>query len=227
MPKIVDHDARRQELVEATWRVIVRVGLDETTTREIAREAGCSSGSLAYYFKDKDDILIKARELSHGHVRERFVVAVSKLDGLAALRAVVHEALPLDDERLLEAHIELSFWARALNNQRLHDIHEEEVEHFWSWLADLVRAARGGGEIDTEATDDEIVHQLMVLIDALSAQALLHPARTSGRRQVEMVDDVLRAVATPAAAAAVLPPRRRTPVRRRRTAPIRVASTGR
>ncbi|MBA4102389.1 MAG: TetR/AcrR family transcriptional regulator, partial [Arthrobacter sp.] len=36
MPKIVDHDERRLELVDATWRIIARQGLEGATMREIA-----------------------------------------------------------------------------------------------------------------------------------------------------------------------------------------------
>ena len=57
LPKIVDHEVRRQELVEAAWRVINRIGLERTTIREIATESGCSTGALAHYFRTKDDIL--------------------------------------------------------------------------------------------------------------------------------------------------------------------------
>ena len=37
MPKIVDHELRRQELLAAAWRVIARTGVVGLTTREIAR----------------------------------------------------------------------------------------------------------------------------------------------------------------------------------------------
>ncbi len=39
MPKVVDWDARRDEVLAATWRVIARHGLAGTTVRKIAREA--------------------------------------------------------------------------------------------------------------------------------------------------------------------------------------------
>ena len=57
MPKIVDWDARRDEILSATWRVIARDGIAKATIRAIAREAGCSRGILAHYFDDKADIL--------------------------------------------------------------------------------------------------------------------------------------------------------------------------
>jgi Bacterial regulatory proteins, tetR family len=42
MPKKIDHEERREELVRAVWRVIVDRGVDEATMREIARESGYS-----------------------------------------------------------------------------------------------------------------------------------------------------------------------------------------
>ena len=50
MPKIVDHDERREEILSAAIRVIDSVGLDNTTTRAIALESGYSNGVLSHYF---------------------------------------------------------------------------------------------------------------------------------------------------------------------------------
>ena len=40
MPKIIDHDERRQELIEASWAVIAAEGLEGVTMRKIATAAG-------------------------------------------------------------------------------------------------------------------------------------------------------------------------------------------
>ncbi|MBW0103982.1 TetR/AcrR family transcriptional regulator, partial [Pseudonocardia sp. KRD291] len=57
MPKIVDHDQRREEILDAAIRVIGTVGIDHATTRAIARESGYSTGVLSHYFEDKDELL--------------------------------------------------------------------------------------------------------------------------------------------------------------------------
>ena len=71
MPKIVDWDARRDEILSATWRVIVRDGIAGATVRAIAREAHCSPGILAHYFDDKADIMGSALVLAHRRVAAR------------------------------------------------------------------------------------------------------------------------------------------------------------
>ena len=119
MPKIVNWDERRDEILSATWRVIARDGIAKATIRAIAREAHCSPGILAHYFGDKADILGAALLLSHRRVRARMDARAAGLAGLDALRVIMLEALPLDDERDLEARIEISFWGRALGNPEL------------------------------------------------------------------------------------------------------------
>ncbi|HMQ28716.1 MAG TPA: TetR family transcriptional regulator, partial [Acidimicrobiales bacterium] len=62
MPKIVDHEARRGEIVRAAWRIIVRDGFDAATMAAIAAEAGFANGALKPYFATKHDLLVAAFE---------------------------------------------------------------------------------------------------------------------------------------------------------------------
>ena len=40
MPKIVDHDQRRREIVEVTWRFIAREGIEKLNLRDLAEWPG-------------------------------------------------------------------------------------------------------------------------------------------------------------------------------------------
>ena len=90
MPKIVNWDERRDEILSATWRVIARDGIAKATVRAIAREAHCSAGILAHYFDDKADILGSALMLSHRRVAARMDARAAGLD--RARRAPRHHA---------------------------------------------------------------------------------------------------------------------------------------
>ena len=50
--------ARREQIVEAATRVFAKKGFRRATTREVARAAGVSEGTIYNYFKDKDALLI-------------------------------------------------------------------------------------------------------------------------------------------------------------------------
>ena len=71
MPKQVDHDKRRLAFAAAAYRVIARRGLAGATVREIAKEAGFTTGALVHYFPSKDEILIRASEYGALIVRKR------------------------------------------------------------------------------------------------------------------------------------------------------------
>src|ERR1700751_317579 len=119
MPKKADHDARREGFALAAWRIIAERGIDEVTIREIAREAGYSSGVLAHYFENKDDLLLNALTISHEQIYRRYEAEIATSRAYDALRAVLLDNLPLDKQRELETRIEMSFWARSLRNEEL------------------------------------------------------------------------------------------------------------
>lgn len=193
MPKIVDWDERRDEILSATWRVIARDGITGATIRAIAKEANCSRGILGHYFDDKADILGSALVLSHRRVGARMAQASTGLTGLAALRAVMLEALPLDERRDLEAQIEISFWGRALGNARLRELQHSEFDRLCARLHGHLQEAARLGELARDCDLRLATHQLVVLIDGLSAQRVLYQDRVTPQRQVEMLDDLLRA----------------------------------
>ncbi len=191
MPKIVDWDAKRDDILSATWRVIARDGLPGATIRAIAREANCSRGILAHYFDDKADILGSALVMSHRRVAARMDAATAGLTGLKALHVAMLEALPLDAQRDLEAQIEISFWGRALGTSELRDLQNSEFERLWARLRRHLAEAARLGEL-AEALDlDFATHQLVALIDGLSAERVLYPGRVPANRQVAMLDRLL------------------------------------
>lgn len=191
VPKIVDHAARRKEIVAATWRVIARDGLAGTTIREIAREAGYSNGVLAHYFADRDEILASALVMAHQGVRERTDIRIRGLRGLTALRLLLIESLPLHDQGLLEAKIEVSFWGDAVGNSKLMKIQNQEVDTFLDRIRALVAQAVEDGDLDDQADVDAVVRDCHILVDGLSVQAVMYPARTTPEVQVERLDALL------------------------------------
>ncbi len=54
--------ARREQIVEAATRVFAQKGFRRATTREVAREAGVSEGTIYNYFEGKDALLMAILE---------------------------------------------------------------------------------------------------------------------------------------------------------------------
>ncbi|GII82026.1 HTH-type transcriptional regulator PksA [Sphaerisporangium siamense] len=179
MPKIVDHDARREEVVDAARRVILREGIDAATTRAIAKEAGYSNGVLTHYFADKDDILLSALRSSHRRIVERLRAKLAGLTGMAALRELLLDNLPLDEERARETALEVGFWSRSLTEGTLREVQREEAAELRHLVRALLDAAAGAGEIAPGQDLDDAAERLLALVDGLSLHRLLYPDRLS------------------------------------------------
>nr|WP_055509792.1 TetR/AcrR family transcriptional regulator [Nonomuraea pusilla] len=178
MPKIVDHEERRREVMSAARRVIVRDGIDAATTRAIAKEAGYSNGVLAHYFADKDEILLSALRESHERIRARLTGKVEGVSGLAALRELLLDNLPLDAERTQETRLEVSFWSRSLASERLAEVQRAEAADLRAAVRHLLGQARAAGELGTcDDSLDDLAEHLLALVDGLSLHLLLYPDR--------------------------------------------------
>jgi AcrR family transcriptional regulator len=198
MPKIVDHDERRAEIIRATWRVIAREGIANATTREIAKEAGYSPGVLAHYFTGKADILASALIASHRNVRSRTDARNKGTSGLPALRALMLESLPLDEQRVIEAKVEVSFWGQAVGNAELVKIQNAEVDGLWERIRRRLVEADQEGRLRQGLDIDLAVHSCLALIDSLSLRAVLYPARTANDDQIAMLDALFTLITRPA-----------------------------
>lgn len=194
MPKIVDHDARRRQIVMATWRVIAAGGLAGATIREIAREAGCSSGVLAHYFTDRQDILASAMVMAHRGVRDRTDAQLEGVHGLAALRVMMLESLPLDGQRVLEARIEACFWGEAVGNERMMKLQNTEVDGFCARIKQRLLEADKASEVRSGLDLDAVVEQFLALMDGFSIQAVLNPGRLPAERQIVHLDALLDSI---------------------------------
>jgi AcrR family transcriptional regulator len=182
LPKIVNHRERREEVVEATRRIILREGIEAATTRAIAREAGYSNGVLTHYFADKDDIMLSALHSSHRRIVERLRGKLAGLTGLAALRELLLDNLPLDDERVQESGLEIGFWSRSMTSPALLDAQRAEAEELRYLVRSLLGTASEAGEIATAEDLDDVAERLLALVDGLSVHRLLYPDRLGAER---------------------------------------------
>lgn len=179
MPKIVDHDKRRLELVEATWRIIAKRGIEGATMREIAMEAGFANGALKPYFPTKDDLLTFAFAHVFNQTNARMDSATVGQHGLAALRSYCHEILPLDAERLNEARIAIAFWQRALTDTAKAALHDSSMEQWREALFAKLREAKDLGELRGGLNDEDIVGGIMTFVLGAQITATLTPEHHS------------------------------------------------
>lgn len=190
MPKVVDHDVRRAELVAATWHVIAEEGLEAATVRRIAEAAGCTTGRVTHYFDSKDEVLVAALREVHRAAADRMVAHLD-LSGPEGLRAVLLEALPLDEPRRLEWRVWLAFWGRAATDAALRNEQERRYAEWRALLDDIVRRV---GPPRSASARRTVVDVVAAAVDGLGIQAVLEPDGFSPHRLKRAVDELLTAV---------------------------------
>ncbi|MFG1947023.1 TetR/AcrR family transcriptional regulator [Nonomuraea sp. NPDC048826] len=172
MPKIVDHEARRQHIAEAVHRVIDAQGMDRVSLREVAAEARVSMGQVQHYFATKDEMLVTA--LRHLNTRiTRRVAAVGPSTPRALLRVGTLELLPLDDERRFEARVGLAFLARAAVSPSLAALLREGLPHVLAFYAAQIRAAQTTGQIPATADPDREATILFAFAQGMVSPTLI------------------------------------------------------
>lgn len=188
MPKVIDHDQRRRDIIEVTRGLIIQGGIEAATMREIAAEAGFANGALKHYFPGKDDIIQGTYELSLAQMSEVVRIGVEGKRGLAALRGMSEASLPLDTDRITAARVLLSFWERAASNEHLHEIY---VGHLVTWrqaLAQFIVEGRADGDILCTTPDEQLIDELVVMNVGANLMSLMDPERSTPALQQAHLD---------------------------------------
>lgn len=106
-------ESTKDRLIAAFLTITAARGLDQATMREVAKEAGVSVGSVQYYGRTKDDLLL----IVHQHLVDRIIARGETVPRRgpvgSVIRAFAHQFLPLDEIRATEQRVYLAFAARA------------------------------------------------------------------------------------------------------------------
>ncbi len=167
------------------------------TVRRIAEEAGCTTGRITHYFADKEEVLVAALRQVHRAAGQRMLAAIEQRSGLEALRAVLAEALPLDQERVVEWRVWLAFWGSAATSISLQAEQHQRYREWRTLLKRVLAAAQQDGQLPASNDLDRLVDQIVALVDGFGLQGVLdrqHPQPEQlASRLNDAVDALIRA----------------------------------
>ena len=193
MPKVVDHDARRRSLIEASWDVIASEGIEGVTLRKVAAAAGCTTGRLTHYFSSRDDLILSAlRSVYADSARRMVAIEKGEKDPETRLRHIVYEALPLNRTRLREWRVWIVFWAAATANDGLA---AENAQRFKAWQRLLTKLIT---DVSSRDQTEQRAFELASMIDGLGIRICLTTNRRTQAMARTAVDEwVTRLVIEP------------------------------
>ena len=200
MPKVVDQDARRQQVAQAVWRVVRKHGLDGATIRRVASEAGMSIGLVQHYFSSKEQMERFAFDRMIAAAQERMAERVEAMGLPASAHSVIRILLaeltiPADEQRLAEYQVLLSFSLRALQRPDLAlelQTNDAWLQHF---IAEQLRQAQRQGEVPAELDPEVETTLLLCFADGCGQRILL--GQLDSERGAEALDQMLTRLFTP------------------------------
>ncbi|GGT33809.1 TetR/AcrR family transcriptional regulator [Nonomuraea spiralis] len=206
MPKVVDHEQRREELVRVVWEIISREGIEGATVRRVAEAAGISVGGLRHYFDNQRGLLSFAAEAVARSVTKRIIGHLdAELSGMRRAQLILEEMLPLDDDR----RVEVDVWLACLVRSRMDESMAEQRRAGWAGERHICRLAvafrhglplptRIGQEFGDAGLEGQAM-RLHVFMDGLTLQTAAYPHNFTPQAVRRMVHEELCRLGEPSA----------------------------
>ena len=133
---------RRSQLIRAAYKVVGQKGYYDFTIRDIAREAGLSTGLVHYYFKNKEGLLLNLLKEMNTNLKHYLNKALTELsDPRDKLLAFCDQAFDLLDKEKAYFYVLIYFWAQINHNNR---IRQANVKLFQSYRDEIAAILKEG-----------------------------------------------------------------------------------
>lgn len=220
MPKYVDADQRRQDVVEAVFRIIASDGLERASLREVADEAGLAVGSVRHYFSSSEELLVHSFGVVVDRITRRLGEAAQAVAACTpatsehreAVLTLLGQILPLDEERAVDSCV----WLAFKNAARIRPFLLPEADRSHRAVAaamgqlvmqltapasgmfeDATDSDPGGHIVDRQALVTE-AERLLAVLEGLSMHALLQPEWMTAQMCHDVLESHLRTLGPPA-----------------------------
>jgi AcrR family transcriptional regulator len=165
---------RRELLVKAASRVLVRDGFAAATTRAICLEAGMKQGFFHYCFTDRDELL---REVAAGLLDAQVSASIGAVGGEGTITDAVVDALSVYWDAVEAAPGRHQVWfeitASVLRDRRAAEIARH---HYRRYLDGIVQSLRQIAEIRRvvwDVPEDVMARQVVTVLDGLTLHYLI------------------------------------------------------
>jgi AcrR family transcriptional regulator len=119
MPKIVDKESKKNEIMQAAMKVFARKGVVKTKMIDIAEEAAIGKGTIYEYYRSKDDIFADVFHFFFLNMEKSMQEGILKIsDPIEKLKYIIDFSirnLIQSDQKFMR--IMMDFWAEGIRNK--------------------------------------------------------------------------------------------------------------
>ena len=172
MPKIVDHDERRQEFVAALWRIVEHHGSAAVSIRSVADEAGVSKSNIAYYFPTMVDLLAAAVDEVVAHAQSRAAQLDQQDLDIDKATKLVMLAIPDTPMRRRQAQVWIKLVTEHDGDAHVRTLLNDFNKRVRAGLLAMLKLFDASGLVSKDRKLNIEAVRLHALIDGLSLQTM-------------------------------------------------------
>ncbi|AID41676.1 TetR/AcrR family transcriptional regulator [Staphylococcus xylosus] len=184
MPKIVDHEKKKQQIVQFAWQSIVNEGAKGATVRNIANLAKMTPGQIRYYYPNHSKLLEMVFLEVIRKVKQRIQDIYSN-EALSTVDKVIQGLLaviPLDKERYADMEVWMAF------HYELHQVGKEFMRDEIKSLIELSITYLEKHELlDNSLNQNLSVIKAHALLDGLALHKLLNSEMIANEDIIQLV----------------------------------------
>lgn len=189
--RTIDQETRRSDLAGAVWRLLERAGVEAASVRNVASEAGLSSGSVRHFFGTQRELHVFAMRSLVDRVSQRVQVAAQEPDVRRRAVAMVSELVPLREDTTRELAVWWEFVGRSRHDAELHQVVVEQAAEMRGFLRHVLEGLAELGETRSDRDVDRATAHLAAVVDGLTFQLLTTPEQMSRDRSAGLLEDAL------------------------------------
>ena len=174
MPKIVDHDARREQIAQIACQVVAAHGFEHATVARIASAAGYTTGMIAHYYDSKQQIILAGLRLMLKRIEDR--VTRPHRRGGGDLLGILSEALPLDERRFAECAFWMAFWGQVSADKEARRLNAWVHREYLRVYARCFALHWPASAAWPKKVRDDALRSVVTFINGLTASVVTSPA---------------------------------------------------
>lgn len=164
---------RQRQILEAACAVIAEHGFRSLRISDVADRAGFSTGTVHYYFGNKDALLKQAfRFQLEESVRRREVDDAENEDPVARLRRLAEGYLPIAQPTVAAWRVWMELWVSALGDVGMRQVNNQ---YYDDWRGAVLQAVTEGTHRGLLTVADPVVFTdaFVAVLDGLAIQVVI------------------------------------------------------
>jgi AcrR family transcriptional regulator len=195
MPKVVDHDQRRELLAITAGKLVAEQGVAKATIRGVARAADVSTGTVSHYYRDSRELLFAAYQQAFKTSGDRFVDKLNANTSFDGLLKAIAGALPSSPVALSEWKVRMAFWGISDYAEEILAFEQVASEQFRKLIIKRLKTLEDKGAIQLATSTAHAARTIEGLLAGTAIQSLLSPGIESHAvAQRRMCEQIRRGV---------------------------------